>query len=142
MKEGIQTEIDDPKINSWGCFFLDILKVTELEDGEMHSWDDVKRIFEYSVNMGYINKQNLIVNYMAIYKLAGGSHNKYGKCTSLDTVPVDHCIREKCKKSIKGGMLTHFDVYIKSTGKNWDSLDPKRPTNTGYEVMTYRFFYD
>ncbi|GMO28621.1 MAG: hypothetical protein Ta2B_09410 [Termitinemataceae bacterium] len=141
LKQGIQSRASNPELKTYGCFFYDILKIIEAQDGITPLTENINLFLEHCKERGYIDDDCYIKDHQKVYELCGGDTKlKYHRFASSVDFVLEHTdyITEKVKLGKNGKELTHFTAWI--DGKEWDSLDPARPTNTGYKIKSYRWW--
>ncbi|GHU41609.1 hypothetical protein FACS1894190_09910 [Spirochaetia bacterium] len=141
MKLGIQSNFPNNELKTYGCFFFDILKIIEVENETGFTNQDIFLLLKDCKYKRYIGQSNpdiedcYILNQLSVYRNCGGNKREYYKAPSKP--PVKNYITEKMK-IINGKEIRHFTAWI--DGVEWDSLNPARPSNTGYKILNYRWF--
>ncbi|GMO11405.1 MAG: hypothetical protein Ta2D_13610 [Rickettsiales bacterium] len=142
LEQGIQSRATKhPELKTFGCFFYDILKIIEAQG--VYSFNEIatSAFLRECKTLHYIGDDCYIKEQQKVYELCGGDPKlKYHRLASNVVFVMEGCdyITEKVKIDKNGNEFTHFTAWI--NGKEWDSLDPARPTNTGYKIRSYRWW--
>jgi hypothetical protein len=133
MKQGIQNAFKgiNEEIAKYGCYFLCLLRMAELDTETDISENDILLIYSICTKLGYMNKDCYINDAAKVYMIAAG-RNKYGGVRVEKTKPKAETYIVCNKKT----GYTHFTLVYK--GEAWDSLDPNRPAAAAYKPDSYR----
>jgi hypothetical protein len=131
LYEGCQNDFKNGNIKKYGCYFLDICRLAELQTGADFSFDDVEKFYIDGMKNNFLGLECFIMNGAGIYNMIAGK-NIYNHVTSTiykpETPGFIVC-------NVKPG-FKHFTLSY--NGYLWDSLDPARPAAKTYTVNSYR----
>jgi hypothetical protein len=136
MRQGIQSELKDSWIKEYGCYFLCILAIAEADSGKPISDQDILNIKNIAMGRGYIGKDDLIYNEVAIYDLWAA--HEYDTIEKPEVKGYTGKLPNSYIVCNKKPMYTHFDAIINM--RKWDPLPPDRPASNGYAPFSYRIF--
>ena len=132
MRQGIQADFPHENLREYGCYFFALLRWAEIIDGFEYTNDEILRIFDSCVKLGWAEADCFIIN------------------------PVDvlnYCLKRPRFKTVCRSTArpdtAFFPIYLKKPGHGhfvlgnqagilWDSYDPGRPGAKDYKVDSYR----
>ncbi|MDR2914904.1 MAG: DUF261 domain-containing protein [Tannerella sp.] len=145
IKQGIQTNFPDERIQKWGCYFLCLVKWAQEITGEEFTIDKICAERNEAEQKGYVDDEMTVINAPALLNQLTRS-NMFSTVRRQSTEPQD----ERYIVCLTKPGYTHF-VFEKKWIESpfgggapinahfrWDSLDPHRPAAAQYEVDSYR----
>jgi hypothetical protein len=131
LYQGCQNEIGNDTIKKYGCYFLSIMRLVELDEGKDFAQKEISVYWEAARLKGLINPDFEITDAAAVYNLLAGKN-------------VYRHVLKQPEKPDAAGYFTRlvkpdYTHYVLSyDGGIWDSLDPKRPAAKAYRPESYR----
>jgi hypothetical protein len=140
MRQGIQTNFKHPVIRAWGCCYLTLLRMIELNDVRVFKDDDeIISLWNECVNKGWISESNsFIKNDVSVVNHCAGS-KLITRILRQQSFPDSKFFMAHISKP---GITEHF-VAMGQNRCIWDSWTPSAQVGIDsgrFPVLNYRTF--
>lgn len=131
IKQGIQTNFPDERIQKWGCYFLCLVKWAQTITKEDFPVSRICAERNEAERNKYLDDEMTVLNAPELLNQLTRS-KEFFACTRQATEPCE----DRYIVCLKKPGYTHF-IFIHN-GQKWDPLDPDRPAAAEYEIDSYR----